>query len=192
MTKELFKSSVKKIIHSSAYEDCRKNLRKIRTILKNKDLFVGEEERIKFINYYENIWTLPLKKWAGLYTSKLQCMDCTTTQRAESNHSVLKKGTVSLQPLDTVFDCINEYLEAFEREYNEIELSERSTVNPFMFKVSYQVLEVIRVELNKVEDGKKESQDCPYKCKVIFGIPCYYLPSLLGRKRLYLTDIPSM
>ncbi|KAG1474863.1 hypothetical protein G6F56_000087 [Rhizopus delemar] len=41
---------------------------------------------------------------------------------------------ISLQLLDRVLDRINEYLEAFEREYNEFELCERSTVDLFTKK----------------------------------------------------------
>ncbi|RCI06383.1 hypothetical protein CU098_007247 [Rhizopus stolonifer] len=52
----------------------------------------------------------------------------------ESGHSTLKKGMISLQLLDRVLDRINEYLEAFEREYNEFELCERSTVDLFTKK----------------------------------------------------------
>ncbi|KAG1436323.1 hypothetical protein G6F56_013606 [Rhizopus delemar] len=128
-------------------------------------------------------------------------MDCTTIQSAESGHSALKKGMISLQPLDMAFDSINEYVEVFEREYNEIELYERSTVGPFTkkelrlerltFKVSHQELKMIRVELSKIEKDKKDSQNCPYKCKVAFGIPCHHLLSLLDREKVYLTDIQS-
>ena len=114
--KEEFKSFVKKIMYSPEYKDYVENVRKIRSILENKNLFVCEEERIRFKKYYENEWILHLEKWAALYTSKLQHMDCTTTQRAESGHSALKKGMISLQSLDRTFDSINEYLEAVERE----------------------------------------------------------------------------
>ncbi|ORE05383.1 hypothetical protein BCV72DRAFT_336634 [Rhizopus microsporus var. microsporus] len=92
----------------------------------NKDLFVNEVERIKLKNYYEIEWKLHLEKWAAIYTSKLQRMRCTTTQRADSDHSALKKGMFAVQPLQMSFEEINDYIEKLGRGFNDLQQKEKS------------------------------------------------------------------
>ncbi|CEG74983.1 hypothetical protein RMATCC62417_10101 [Rhizopus microsporus] len=125
-TKVEFKDCVKNIMNKPSFAEFLKNGSRIRDILLNKGLFVNEEERIKFKNYYEIEWKLHLEKWAAIYTSKLQHMGCTTTQRAESDHSALKIGMLAVQPLQMSFEEINDYIEKLERDFNDLQQKEKS------------------------------------------------------------------
>ncbi|KAL0577511.1 hypothetical protein ABG067_008827, partial [Albugo candida] len=84
-------------------------------VLLNKDLYVNEEQRLKFKKYYENEWKTTLHKWAGVFSKNIEHMGCRTTQRAESGHSALKKGMTSMQPLALSFNKVANYLDHFEK-----------------------------------------------------------------------------
>ncbi|KAI7867336.1 uncharacterized protein EV154DRAFT_488330 [Mucor mucedo] len=62
-------------------------------------------------------------------TSKLRHFGCVTTQRAESRHSIVKRGVFSLQPLDLAFRTIEINLSNFERGYKDIENREKPKVD---------------------------------------------------------------
>ncbi|KAG2191832.1 hypothetical protein INT47_011580 [Mucor saturninus] len=128
-------------------------------ILSNTKNFTNAEMQQKFNKYYTNEWVKYTEKWAGHITSKFKHFGCVTTQRAESGHSIVKKGMFSLQPLDLAFNTIDSNLSNFERGYKDIENGEKYKVDVrvslefrlahLIGKVTHRALVSLRTKLLK-------------------------------------------
>ncbi|KAG2191504.1 hypothetical protein INT47_005118 [Mucor saturninus] len=110
------------------------------------------------IRFFQTPTTLQMLKCSKSHiTSKLEHFGFVTTQRAEIEHSIVKKGVFSLQPLDLAFSTIDSNLRNFERGYKGIENGEKYKVDVRVFlelrlahlngNVTHRALVSLRTEL---------------------------------------------
>ncbi|KAI8980824.1 hypothetical protein BDB01DRAFT_897899 [Pilobolus umbonatus] len=141
-----------------------------------------------------------IHKWAAKFTSKVLHFGCTTTQRAESGHSALKKSLIKLLPLQMSFERVHMYLETFDRSYNEIVVEETKKIDVvvgseqklkmLLGKVRKIALINIRKELYKAHNANTK-EECHCKVRINFNLPCCHTLVSIDREYLYLKDIPS-
>ncbi|KAI8970525.1 hypothetical protein BDB01DRAFT_815124 [Pilobolus umbonatus] len=176
------------------------NLDMITEILSDKSLFINEQAMVDFDRYFHQEFMDHIHKWAAKFTSGVLHFGCTTTQRAESDHSALKNSLIKLLPLQMSFGRVHTYLEAFDRSYNEIVVEETKRIDVVVVsehklkmllgKVGKIALFNIRKELYKAHNTNTE-EECHCKVRINFNLPCCHTLISIDREYLYLKDIPS-
>ncbi|KAI7886552.1 uncharacterized protein EV154DRAFT_485100 [Mucor mucedo] len=166
-------------------------------ILSNTNNFTNAEMLQKFNTYYTNEWVKYTERWAGHITSKLKHFGCVTTQRADSGHSIVKKGMFFLQPLDLAFSTIDSNLSNFERGYKDIENGEKYKVDVrvsleprlahLIGKVTHRAFVFLRTEI--LRKSVDISSPCSYQCGLNYGLPCFH--DLQRLEKIKMENIPS-
>ncbi|RCI00163.1 hypothetical protein CU098_011784, partial [Rhizopus stolonifer] len=70
-------------MNSASYYDHDANTKRIQANLCDSKAFASEDKHKKSDQYHHQERTFHLHKWSANYTSKLQHMACTTTQRTK-------------------------------------------------------------------------------------------------------------
>lgn len=166
-------------------------------ILSEPANFVSVDAQKAFVTYYSDEWEKFTERWAGYITCNYKHFGCTTTQRAESGHAVIKKGMFSLQPLDLSFDTIHSNLQNYERGYNDIQRKEKNEVDILVYsdprlyhltgKITHFSLVSLRCEL--LRDADDVTAPCKCQSRHCYDLPCCHVLSNL--ERIELRDIPT-
>ncbi|KAL0582158.1 hypothetical protein ABG067_008090, partial [Albugo candida] len=168
-------------------------------ILNDRDNFVSEVQQKSFQRYYEFEWEKHVEKWAGHITSKIMHFGCTTSQRAESGHKILKRGMSTVQPLNLAINCLVANLEDFEQNYRALELKERNTVDVLVAtdlrfanligKVSHRAISALYQEYER-DDIDVINDICTCTNPIVFNIPCAHFLKRLNHSQLKVSDVP--
>ena len=78
------------------------------------------------MEYFDENWQPIKHMWAGYLTIELCHFGCTTTQRVEGSHAVLKRSVAlsSRTNLNTMFDIIDTHVKSFFVKANQLIIKE--------------------------------------------------------------------
>lgn len=174
-----FKNYVFGMINCSTVEAYLSLELEVDEILAEGTNFVNPEAKNTFCKYYQqDEWISFLDRWSGHITHYYRHFGCTTTQRAESGHGIVKNEMFSLQTLDLSFDTIRQNLLNFERGYKDIEIKEKTEVDVLVNretrlrhlvgKISHFALVTLRCEV--LRDPETHLLICECRSRVCYTI----------------------
>lgn len=136
--KELCMNLVQDMINSRTEDQYQRSYKKYQVIASNKSL-LKDPESLKALNYFDLNWEPIKHMWAGYRTKELCHFDCTTTQRVEGSHAVLKRSVAlsSRTNLADMFDIIDKHIKEFYIKANQSVVKEGRVVDALVRSASY-------------------------------------------------------
>ena len=150
----------------------------------NKNL-LKDSSKYKALTYFDTNWEPIKHMWAGYLTKELCHFGCTTTQRVEGSHVVLKRSVAlsSRTSLRSMFDIVDTHVKNFFVKADQLSIKERRVVDTLVRSASYMHHLIgrvshwclVRVQTNDLEAfalEERQLDNCYCVDPIWFSIPC--------------------